>query len=350
MALDSEETLQEIRVAFFGTGSIAKSHAKSLSAIPGVKITSLCSRTIEKAQAFNAACANGQATCYGDFGQMLSKEPIDALFACVPPGAHTGEVETAAGRGIHLMLEKPIALSMERANSIAAAVKKSGVRCQIGFNIRHTAPSLKLKQMLNDGTAGRPLMMRSRFFVNNRNSAWWRDPNMGGGQLIEQAIHLYDLARYFLGDAQTISALVDNLAHRHQSDYPVDDVSTSNIRFRNGAIASICAANCADPWIGHLDFTVLCENVMAEFRSTDEASFVYHEGKTQEQLAKQGYIPREEIKSTRVPYDSQAQNFIAAIRGTEDLRSSVDDGVEALRLVLLAAESSRLGGAPQALP
>ena len=60
--------------------------------------------------------------------------------------------------------------------------------------------------MLVDGSAGRPVMMQGRFFTNALFPAWWRNPNIGGGQMIEQAIHIYDLARYFLGEAQIITA------------------------------------------------------------------------------------------------------------------------------------------------
>lgn len=281
---------------------------------------------------------------------MLEEQKLDALYVCLPPGAHCGQAEAAAARGIHLMLEKPIALTMQRAESIRAAVKKAGVLCEIGHHWRHTAPVRRLKGMLEDGSAGRPLMMQGRFFVNALFPAWWRDPAMGGGQLIEQAIHVYDLARHFLGEAQTISAFVDGLNHQRFPDYRVDDVSASVIRFRNGAIASICGANCAEPCNGSVTSTVLCQNVMVEFRSPDEATFIYHGGKVSEEIAKgEGKVTREEVKNQGNNYELLGANFISDIRGQEQLRSSVDDGVEDLRLVLAAAESSRADGTPQRL-
>ncbi|HEX8322441.1 MAG TPA: Gfo/Idh/MocA family oxidoreductase [Tepidisphaeraceae bacterium] len=342
--------MKTIRIGFLGTGWIASVYAKALASMPDVRITALCNHHVEKAEAFNAKYTQGTAKCYADFGTMLGQSAIDALFVCVPPGAHTGQAEAAATAGIHLMLEKPIALSNARAASIAAAVRAANVKCQIGHHMRHSTPARKLKQMLTDGSAGRPLMMQGRFFVNALFPKWWRDPNMGGGQLIEQSIHLYDLARYFLGPADVITAFADKLAHQRFSDYRVDDVSASTIRFRNGAIASLCAANCAEPKSGSVNFTVLCENVIATFQDPDHATFVHHGGRVSEEFTEaDGPVPREDVASSSNSYDELVSNFIDAIRNDAPLRSGIDDGVEGLRLVLAAAESSRQGGAPQAL-
>ena len=175
--------MQTIRVGFLGTGWIASTYAKALVQLPQVKVTALCNHHIEKAKAFNTSHLGGEAACYDKFDQMLAGESLDALYICIPPGAHSGEAELAAARGIHLMLEKPIALTLARAESIAAAVKKAGVKCQIGHHMRHTAPVRKLKQMLTDGSAGRPVLLQGWFFVNGLFPKWWRDPKLGGGQL-----------------------------------------------------------------------------------------------------------------------------------------------------------------------
>ena len=342
--------METLNIGFLGTGWIASVYAAALRNLHGVRIAALCNHHVEKAQAFNTKHVGGTAACYADFEQMLAAESLQALFVCIPPGMHNGEAEAAAARGIHLMLEKPIALTQQRADSIAAAVNNAGVVCQIGHHMRHTAPSLKLKRMIEDGSAGRPLMMQGRFFVSSLFPAWWRDPQRGGGQLIEQSIHMYDLARYFLGDVQTVVGFVDSLAHGRFADYRVDDVSAATVRFRNGAVASLCASNCADPSSGSITATVLCERVMVEFRSPDDATFGYHDGKASEELLAANPLLREAVKTGDVSaYHELTRNFVAAIRGAESARSSIADGVEGLRTVLSVAQSSQHGGAPQQL-
>lgn len=342
--------MQELQVGFLGAGWIAQQHAKAVHTVPGAKVAAICNRHVERARDLNDKHLAGAARCYSDFAAMLDSEKLDVLYVCLPPGAHNGEVEAAANRGIHLALEKPIALTMEGAGSMAAAIKKAGVKCQIGFNMRHYAPVRELKRMLDDGSAGRPLMMHGRFFLNGTFPGWWRDPAMGGGQLIEQAIHLYDMARHLLGEPRTVTAFVDNLAHRRFPDYRVDDVSAAMIRFRNGAIADICACNFAEPAAGFCDFTVMCEKVMVVFRSGEDATFIDHGGKMPHELKPDEIpVPHREIKSTVNKYELQAKDFVAAIRENEPLRSTIDDGVESLRLVLAAAKSASLEGAPQSL-
>lgn len=338
-----------LNIGILGTGGIAAAYAKPLSQMPAVRIVALCNRTLAKARAFNDKHLAGAAACYDDFDQMLARESLDALFICMPPGAHAGEAEKAARKGIHLMLEKPIALTLERAESIRAAVRENGVVCQIGHHFRHTKPVRKLKQMLTDGTAGRPLMMQARFYVNGLFPAWWRDPQVGGGQLVEQSIHLYDLARHVFGDAIAVAGFADKLTHERFDDYRVDDASASVVRFRNGGIASISACNLWEPSSGSVTFDIMCEKLLARFASPAEAEFIYHDGRKSEEVRGDKFqVTRESVKGDG-HYGELARNFIEAVRGNETTRSNIDDGVEGLRLVLAVAKSSADGGAVQHL-
>ena len=338
--------MKPLRVGFIGAGGINGVHAKALAKLPAVEIAAVSNHNRARAEAFSQTHTTGQAKIFDDWQAMLDTVPLDAVYIALPPGANVGQAEAAAAKGLHLMLEKPIALSVDRAESIERAVRSNGVLCQIGHHMRHAAPVRKLKQMLTDGTAGRPLMMKGRFLVNGLFPAWWRDPELGGGQLVEQAIHIYDLARHFLGEADVITAFADNLFHERFADYRVDDVSVSSIRFKNKAVASLCAANCYEPHAGSMSMTVLCEKVTVEFKNANEAKFAFHDGKKTEEIAKEA-VGHETIKTEGSVYEELSANFIAAIRDGTPLRSGIEDGVGSLRLVLAAAASARAGGAPQ---
>lgn len=333
-----------LKIGFLGTGWIASTYAKALTSMPGVTITALCNRHLDKAKGFNADHCAGAARCYDRFDQMIEREPLDALWVCMPPGAHNGEAEAAARKGIHLMLEKPIALSMERAESIRSAVREGGVKVQIGHHMRHTPPSIRLKQMLQDGSAGKPVFMQARFFTNALFPAWWRDPNMGGGQLVEQSIHLYDLARHFFGEPASASGYASNAVHQRFADYRVDDVSAATVRFKSGAIANLCAANVWEPKSGSIEFVVMCEKVLAKFSGPDDAEFVYHDGLKSEEVDRDKIEIRRERISGGGHYAELCRDLIEAIRTGSSPRSGIDDGVESLRLVLGVADSSRRGG------
>lgn len=344
------EDMKEVRVGILGTGGIAAEHIKSLLKMPGVKIVALADKFVGKAQAINAKDLGGAATCYSDWSAMLAGTSIDALHVCLPPGAHDGEVEAAAAKGIHLFLEKPIALDIRRAESMAAAIHKSGVKCQIGHHMRHLGPSLKLKAAIEDGSAGKPLLMQAHWLSHALHRGWWCDPAMGGGQLVEQAIHIYDWARYFLGDADIVTGFAGKLGHARFPEYCVDDNSVSSIRFRSGAMASLTASNSADPWYGVLGASVVCEKLFVHFKTPEEATFLYHEGMVLEEAWQPG-VERKclEVRHLTGGRDEINRNYIAAIRGEEPMRSSIKDGVEGLRLVLGVYQSSAQNGAPQKL-
>lgn len=335
-----------MRVGFLGAGSASVVHAASLRELDGVVIAAVCSRNLSRAEEFCLRHAK-EARSYDNWEVMLEDQHLDALYVALPPGAHAGQAEAAADRGIALMLEKPIALTESRAESIQESVVRNGVKCQIGFQFRHSAPVIHLRRMIEDGSAGRPLFMQARFFTNDLFSTWWRDPNLGGGQLIEQAIHHYDLARHFLGEPVVVTSMADNLSHARFPDYQVDDVSASTIRFRSGAIASICASNNTAPGDSSIAFSVHCERVSAEFKSPDDAVFSVHRGAIpRELLGNEDAVRREFVSNVTSANGELSRNFIAAIRNEEATRSDVRDGVESLRLVLRAAASAKAGGRP----
>ncbi len=342
--------MREIRAGIFGAGRIASQHVASLQRLQDVKIVAICSRSQKRADDLNARSLSGEAKAYSDFDAMVGEARLDVLYVCIPPGAHNGEVEKAARKKIHLYLEKPIALSLERAKSIADAVHAAGIKCQIGHHMRHSEPVRRLKEMLENGSAGKSLLMRAHWLCSVLHGEWWRDPRLGGGQLIEQAIHLYDLARYFLGEAEIVTGFVGKIGKDRFAQYTVDDTSAATIRFRNGAIGSLCASNSADPWHPSVGMTVVCEKVLVEFKSPDEALFLHHDGMVAEEAWKPGAKRKcEDVKSISNSHHEITRNFIAAIRDGEPLRSSVEDGIEDLRLVLSVAKSSAEGGAPQLL-
>ena len=148
--------MKTLNIGFLGTGWIAGTYAKALAKLPDVKITALCNRNVEKAQKVSADHTGGTAKAYGDFDQMLAAENLDALFVCLIPGSHTGQAEAAAAKGIHLMLEKPIALTQQRADSIAAAVRKAGAITEDGFLLRAAWRRSSGMRRLSETSCGDP--------------------------------------------------------------------------------------------------------------------------------------------------------------------------------------------------
>src|SRR3954447_23824828 len=112
--------MSRLRVGILGTGGIAARHAGAVAAVgEKLQLVACCGRTASRAKEF---AANLNITSYVDFEQMLQEQRLDLLIVTLPPYAHDGQVEKAAAAGIHLLVEKPVALTMDRALSMVSAV------------------------------------------------------------------------------------------------------------------------------------------------------------------------------------------------------------------------------------
>lgn len=327
--------MKTIRVGLLGAGWMGRIHARDLTALPGVEISAVCAADVSQAESLNAEELSGWAGVYGEFDDMLRDTPLDALVVGIPPGAHSGQVEAAAARGIHLFLEKPIAIDIKRGESMAKAVEKSGVVAHVGYHQRFGAAVMRLKSMIESGEAGRPTLLDARYACNSLHSPWWRDVKQCGGQVMEQAIHLYDLALHLLGQPVSVTGFVANLGHCHIPDYTVDDTSVSAIRFESGALASIAATNCAEPekWVHPT--TVVCEKVTAHFDDHNCATFLF---------TSETPVRRVRIASKRDAYAQEIRAFIDAIRGRSNRGVSIREGLLGLKMVSAVVESSEAGG------
>ena len=134
--MSQSSTTSPLRIAILGTGNMADAHAKNLRAQSDARIVAVCGTSTGKAKDFIQRHAPG-ATSHDDFSAMLDAAEPDAVYIAIPPYAHDGQTELAASRGIHLFLEKPIALTAEAADRIAVAVSRAGVVSQVGHCLRH---------------------------------------------------------------------------------------------------------------------------------------------------------------------------------------------------------------------
>lgn len=269
-----------IRIGIIGTGFIAGQHARCLKQIGHASITAIASRTKGHAQDFCQQHSLSNATCFDNGLSLIESGLVDAIYFCIPPHAHRGEVEAAADRGLHVFLEKPIALSSGQARSMVEAISNAGVLSQVGFMMRFSSAALRLKALLDAGDWGRPTLFTGRFWVNFEGSDWWRDRTRSGGQIFEQVIHLYDLATFFCGELSSAHGLLANLCHQDIQDYTIEDTSVGVLQFKNGALATITGSNNAVPMHFFADYRMVCERGTLDYRcfgqpwvQSDEATF-----------------------------------------------------------------------------
>jgi predicted dehydrogenase len=336
-----------LRTAIIGCGRFARRHAAILAALVQVKLVGFCDRGAEKAQAFNEAYAGGTAQVYSDYAPMFEELKLDLVYICLPPYAHDREVELACRHGVHFLIEKPIALTMDLARRMAAQVQASGVKTQVGFMYRHGAATQALRARLQAAPPAHGAFMTAAYACNSLHSDWWRDVNKSGGQLVEQAIHLLDLTRYFLGEATEVYAAQANLFHRDVPDYTVEDASATVIRFQSGALAVLTANNGAIPGRWEASYRLVAPGLTADFTDANHATFY----DTTVMPPAQPPAP-EVVASDSDWYLAETLDLLAAIRDDRPAAVPIEEGVRTLELALAARRSAdehrpvALGGQP----
>ena len=184
-----------LRTALLGCGNFAHQHAQSLQILgDDIEMVAFCNRTAERAEAFSKKYTGGRAPVFADHREMFARVPLDAVVISLPPYAHTDEVTFAAERGIHVFIEKPIALISDHAWRMVEAAEKAGITTQVGFMFRFGEAIERLKVLIDSGEAGTVGLMSARYFCNSPHAPWWRHREQSGGQLVEQAIHISRIA------------------------------------------------------------------------------------------------------------------------------------------------------------
>jgi len=298
------------------------------------EMVAFCDVDEVRAAAFAEQYGRGKAQIFTDQRDLFDHTALDLVVICLPPYAHTDEVERAAERGIHVFIEKPIALSSEHAWRMVEAAERAGIKTQVGFMFRFGAAIEALKTMIDEGQAGPVGLMSARYFCNALHASWWRMRDKSGGQLVEQVIHMVDLMRYLMGRPQTVFSLQNNIFHQETPGYTVEDVSGTVVGFENGGVGVIYATNGAIPgkWIN--DYRLVAGRVTAEFSDANHATFTYTSG---------DYLKMHTIAAEQDYYRLEMLDLYEAICGGGITRTPLREGALSLDLALAAARSAETG-------
>jgi predicted dehydrogenase len=304
-------------------------------------LTAFCDTDRSRAAGFARQYGAGDAQVFEDHHEMFKSASFDLLVIVLPPFAHTDEVSLAAERGIHLLIEKPIALSGELAWQMVAEAERSGIRTQVGFMYRFGAAIQRLKDLVASGEAGKIGLLRAGYFCNHLHAPWWRYKDKAGGQVFEQAIHLVDLMRYLDGEVESVFSLQRNLFHQDvPGGYTVEDVSGTVLNFRNGAIGTLTASNFAIPWKWTWDLKVIAQKLVADLADSNHASFTFTALPDPQWDT---VFPQENVSSDQDDYLEELLDLEQAIRTGGPTRTPLREGARTLDVVLAAARSAESG-------
>jgi len=286
---------------------------------------------------------------YASYEELLEQEPeVQAVSVCLPNAFHHPATIAAAKAGKHVLCEKPISLSLDKAQEMIDACHEAGVKLQIGHHMRSDAASVKAKAMIDAGELGRITYIRLRQAHDWAGAATVRDSfgklaNSGGGTLLDNGCHMMDLARYFGGNVEDVFARMATL----QYDVEVEDTAQVSLQFASGALGSVENAWTAKGWEngfwiygtkGALEYTT-----RASYSGSTDVSTLRHIFRTSPGTTWAETDVADYHFAGYAAHPRSVHSFVHSIVNGEDVVCSGEDGLEAVRLVVAAYESARSG-------
>ncbi len=233
--------------AIVGTGMISRFHARAIADVRGAKLVACCDTAPGRAQQFadEVGC-----TPYDNMKAMLADEAVDVVSIATPSGAHMEPAVAAAKAGKHVIVEKPLEITLRRCDKIIDACEQAGVKLGTIFPSRFHDSSVLMRKAIDQGRFGRLTLgdayvkwYRTQEYYDS--GAWrgtWKLD--GGGALMNQAVHTVDLLSWLMGPVEEIQAQTATLAHKR---IEVEDVATATLKFASGALGVIEATTAAYP-------------------------------------------------------------------------------------------------------
>lgn len=234
----------KLKVGIVGCGNIFIMHAKPILDTEGTEIVAVCDIKEDRAK-YRAKELN--CNYYTDYNEMLKKENLDVVHICTPHHLHPQMSIDAFNEGVHVLIEKPMAIHYEDAKNMAETADKTQKILCVIFQNRFNAGAILIKKMLEEGHLGQIRSAKATVTWDRSDEYYsksdWKGTwdKEGGGVIIDQAIHTLDLMRWFINsEIDYVDANISNRAHEL---IEVEDSSEGVIKFKNGVVGLFLAVN-----------------------------------------------------------------------------------------------------------
>lgn len=255
-------------IALIGAGNIARVHAAAISEIPNARLVAVCDTSEPACRSLSDAAGGIDWT--GDLDALLARDDIDVVGICTPSGTHADLAVPTARAGKHLIVEKPLDITLARVDRIIDAAREHGVKLTGIFPYRFREGIRAAKAAIESGRLGRLVMAdayvkwhRPQEYYAGWHGTWALD---GGGALINQSIHNIDVLQWLAGPVSSVYGRIATLGHEMEAE----DTASAVLTFENGALGVIQGATSC--WPG--------DPARAAFHGT-EGTIVLEEGRVE---------------------------------------------------------------------
>lgn len=341
---------KRLKFGIVGCGVIGDTHAAAISSLPDAELVAVADSMPDRAERLAEKYG---IRAYPALEQMLVREDLDVVNVCTPSGMH-GEHACAVMRsGRHVIVEKPMEISLPAIEQMLRAQREAGVKMSVISQHRFDAATRRAHALIRDGALG-------RLVLGNVQIPWWRSQEYydsgawrgtreldGGGILMNQSIHSIDLLQWLMGRVKSVFAYIDTLVH----EMPTEDVAVAVLRFESGALGTIAATTGAYPGVitrvevfGDAGSVVIENDRLALVRLQDEEAEAAATAQTDgEEQQTGGGTAQNPAALSGDSHAAQIADMIRAIR--EDGTPAVDGeaGRRPVEIILAIYESARTG-------
>jgi len=318
-------------VGIIGTGWFGSEHAKALAALSEARLVAVSGANLASAQAF-AKQYGGKAYALAE--ELLVSPEVEAVLIATPHHLHTHLAIQAAQSGKHILLEKPMAPSLEECNQILSAAQRAGVKLMLGHLSHFERPFVRAKELLESGELGELVLGQStfaKFWMEHNRRPWHLERSSGGGMMLTAGIHGLDRLMWLMGSrVSSVAAQFGTHFHTQQAD----DTALLFLRFASGAsgvLSSIGYAQGAPSF--SLELTATGGRVRID---PTQGLFVGREGSWQE-------IPNSLVKAWPLePLIAEWKAFVAVIQNGAEPAVSGSYAGHLMEVIFAAEESSRV--------
>jgi len=245
--MNEGQKTKKFGIGIAGCGNISDTHADAVSALKSCKLVGACTRNPGRLDTF---CNKYSLSGFTSYDEFLDHPGLDIVSVCTPTGTHLDYGKMAAKAGKHVIVEKPIEITVDRGRSLVDACRQNDVKLAVIYQNRFIDEVVRMKQMLDQGELGDVFMVSAsvKWFRDQQyySESNWRGTFKldGGGVVINQSVHTVDLLQWLVGDVESIYAFTGTFTHEN---IEAEDNAVAAMKFKNGTIGVFEASTSIDP-------------------------------------------------------------------------------------------------------
>lgn len=338
--------MPKLSIGVIGAGSIGDVHLTGYAADPkNVSIQAICdknpSRLAEMGEKFGVPAEHR----YQDYRKMLNREKMDAVSVCLPNAFHFDAASEAIRHGCHVLVEKPMVLTLQEARTLQKLHAKNQVKFMVAFSHRFMAANIAARKLIARNVIGKPFMIRVRFAHSGPYPGWaqsdwfYKRKYAGGGALLDMGIHAIDICQYFMGPIKSVAAEVRTL----RKNIEVDDNAVMLLDFGGDkkALGYIECGWTSGPGFAGIEIYGDKGTLLLElFKQGRVIRGVTNPDGTYE--VKDELIP---VNEEKTHWPLQMESWIKHLQGKKTVTEipGMAEGISSLAIAIAATESSKTG-------